>query len=142
MSFTQMHLYYDDIAVGQEWESARPTVTETDIVNFAGLSGDFNPIHMDHEFCKTTVFRRPIAHGLLILVDGQRPGLMVSAHATLAFVERVEDWHFLGAGLPRRHHPHPRKVLGKRGRSRGKRGRHHLEPRGSQPARQGGARKA
>ena len=68
MSFSSIHLYYDDVDVGQDWESPGRTITETDIVNFAGISGDFNPIHMDHEFAKTTPFRRPIAHGLLVLV--------------------------------------------------------------------------
>src|SRR5271167_155095 len=53
MSFTKMHMYFDDIEVGQVWESLGRTVTESDIVNFAGLSGDFNPIHIDHEFAKT-----------------------------------------------------------------------------------------
>ena len=66
MSFTNYHLYFDDVEVGQEWETQGRTVTETDIVNFAGLSGDFNPIHVDHEFAESTPFRRPIAHGLLI----------------------------------------------------------------------------
>ena len=65
MSFTSYHLFYDDIEVGQEWESQGRTVTQTDIVNFAGLSGDYNPIHVDHEFAKNTAFRQPIAHGML-----------------------------------------------------------------------------
>ncbi len=60
--------------VGQEWESLGRTVTETDIVNFAGLSGDFNPIHMDHEFCQDDGVPPadrawPVDPG-----DGQRPG--------------------------------------------------------------------
>ncbi len=59
MAYTEHHLYFDDLQVGQEWESPARTVTETDIVNFAGQNGDYNPIHVDHEFCKTTPFRRP-----------------------------------------------------------------------------------
>src|SRR6516225_5810072 len=66
MSFTPSHLYFDDVEIGQEWKSLSRTITEADIVNFAGLSGDFNPIHIDHQFAKTTAFRRPIAHGLLV----------------------------------------------------------------------------
>src|SRR5207237_9810601 len=61
VSFTASHLYFDDVEVGQEWESQGRTVTETDIVNFAGISGDFNPIHTDHEFCTTTPYRQTIA---------------------------------------------------------------------------------
>ena len=76
MSFTNIHLYFDDVQVGQEWASLRRTLTETDIVNFAGLSGDFNPIHMDHLYAATTLFRRPIAHGILVLAIGSGLGIM------------------------------------------------------------------
>src|SRR5437660_1422457 len=95
MSFTKAHLYFDDVDVGQDWESGGRTVTEADIVNFAGLSGDFNPIHIDHEFAKTTVFRRPIAHGLLVLSIGSGVGLMFPPMRTLAIVE-IKDWQFKG----------------------------------------------
>jgi 3-hydroxybutyryl-CoA dehydratase len=95
MSFTTAHLYFDDVHVGQEWESLGRTVTESDIVQFAGLSGDFNPIHMDHEFCKKTVFRKPIAHGLLVLAIGSGLGMMFPPMRTLAFLA-IKDWQFLG----------------------------------------------
>jgi len=54
MSFTSSHHFFDDIEIGQQWESPGRTITQSDIVNFAGLSGDFNPIHMEHEFAKKT----------------------------------------------------------------------------------------
>ena len=121
MSFTKAHLFFDDVAVGQEWESGGRTVTEADIVNFAGLSGDFNPIHIDHEFCKNTVFRKPIAHGLLILAMGSGLGLMFPPMRTLAFVG-IKDWNFLepvfiGDTIRIR-----AKLLEKEARSRGRRG--------------------
>ena len=47
--------------------SPRRTVTSTDIVNFACLSGDFNAPHVDHEFCKAQPYGEPIAHGPLVL---------------------------------------------------------------------------
>ncbi len=74
MSFSSSHLYFDDLEIGQEWLSSRRTVTEADIVNFAGFSGDFNPIHMDHEFAKGTPFRRPIAHRFGIFCIASGPG--------------------------------------------------------------------
>jgi 3-hydroxybutyryl-CoA dehydratase len=94
MSFTSAHLFYEDVEIGQEWESPGRTVTQADIVNFAGLSGDFNPIHMDHEFCKTTPFREPIAHGLLILAMSSGLGLVYPPMRTMAFVS-MQEWKFL-----------------------------------------------
>jgi 3-hydroxybutyryl-CoA dehydratase len=93
MSFTAMHLFFDDVEVGQQWDSHGRTVTEADIVNYAGLSGDFSPIHMDHVFAATTPFRAPIAHGLLVLSMGS--GLMITAPLmrTIAFVA-MKDWQF------------------------------------------------
>jgi 3-hydroxybutyryl-CoA dehydratase len=121
MSFTKMHLYFDDVEIGQEWESLGRTVTETDIVNFAGLSGDFNPIHIDHEFAKTTLFRQPVAHGLLVWSMGSGLGLFAPPMRTLAFMS-IRDWYFDGPvfiGDTVRVHS---KVLEKEVRSRGRRG--------------------
>jgi len=50
--------------VGQTASFSR-TVTETDVVMFAGLSGDYNPVHMDREYAAGTRFGQRIAHGLL-----------------------------------------------------------------------------
>ncbi|HKT77543.1 MAG TPA: MaoC/PaaZ C-terminal domain-containing protein [Sphingobium sp.] len=61
-----MGLYFDEMEVGQEWVSPGRTVTEYDILAFATLTSDMNPIHVDHEYCKTTSFGVPIAHGFLV----------------------------------------------------------------------------
>ena len=95
MSFTNFHLYFDDVAVGQEWESQGRTVTEADVVNFAGVSGDFNPIHTDHEFAKTTPYRRPIAHGILVWAIGSGLGVTYPPMRTLAFLS-IREWEFKG----------------------------------------------
>jgi acyl dehydratase len=63
----ELRQYYEDIEVGDAYESPGRTVTETDLVLFAGLSGDFNVLHTDAEFMKTSIFGERIAHGLLVL---------------------------------------------------------------------------
>ena len=57
-------LAFADISVGDA-ASMSKTVTEADIVNFAGVTGDFNPIHVDAEFASGTMFKERIAHGIL-----------------------------------------------------------------------------
>jgi 3-hydroxybutyryl-CoA dehydratase len=56
----------DQLHVGDAKES-RKTVSETDVYLFAGISGDFNPMHVDHEYAKTTPFGARVAHGPLTL---------------------------------------------------------------------------
>jgi 3-hydroxybutyryl-CoA dehydratase len=56
--------YFEDLAVGQEASMAR-TVSEADIVAYAALSGDYNPIHLDPEYASKTPFKERIAHGIL-----------------------------------------------------------------------------
>jgi acyl dehydratase len=56
---------FDEFKVGDEFTTASRTITEADVVNFAGLSGDFNPLHTDEEFGKSTPFKGRVAHGML-----------------------------------------------------------------------------
>jgi acyl dehydratase len=58
-------LFFDEFNVGDEYKTLGHTVTEADIATFAGLSGDFNPVHVDAAFAATTRFGERIAHGLL-----------------------------------------------------------------------------
>ena len=121
MSFTPNHLYFDDLEVGQEFESLARTVTQADIVNFAGLSGDFNPIHIDHEFARTTPFHQPIAHGLLVLSMGSGLGLMSPPMRTIAFLD-IKEWHFRSVVFIGDTIHLITKVLEKEVRGRGRRG--------------------
>ena len=87
-------LHFHDIDIGDVFETNGRTVTETDVVNFAGMTGDFTPLHVDHEYARNTPFRKPIAHGLLGLsllagLSSRCPNM-----ATAAFIS-VRDWKFL-----------------------------------------------
>jgi len=62
--------YFEEFAEGQELTSPGRTVTEADVVHFAGLSGDYNQLHTDAIYAKGTPFGRRIAHGLLGLAIG------------------------------------------------------------------------
>jgi acyl dehydratase len=57
--------YFEDFQVGDEFVTVARTITEADIVTFAGLSGDYNQLHTDEEFAKKTPFGGRIAHGFL-----------------------------------------------------------------------------
>lgn len=61
-----MPLYFDDLQVGQTWTTPARTVTEYDIMTFAGLTADTHPLHTDEEYCKSTRFEQRIAHGFLV----------------------------------------------------------------------------
>ncbi|WP_422926040.1 MaoC/PaaZ C-terminal domain-containing protein [Singulisphaera sp. PoT] len=87
-------LGFDDLTVGDEWESSTRTITETDVVNFAGLSGDFNPLHMDHEAANSSPFGKPVAHGLLGLAIVSGLTSHYPRTDTLAFLGIIE-WKFL-----------------------------------------------
>jgi acyl dehydratase len=80
--------YFEDIRVGDEYVSPGRTVTEADIVAFAGLSGDYNILHTDAEYMRTSIFGERIAHGLLglALQSGLGSRAMARPFATLAFL--------------------------------------------------------
>ncbi len=58
--------YFEDFSVGEVMRTGQRTITSTDIVNFACLSGDFNDVHTNHEYAKRTPFGEPIAHAPLV----------------------------------------------------------------------------
>jgi acyl dehydratase len=71
-------LYWEEWDIGREWTTAGRTMTETDIVIFSGLSGDYNRLHTDEEFCKTAGFGTRVAHGTLGYVFAS--GLVFQLH--------------------------------------------------------------
>jgi len=60
-----MDRFYEDLEVGEEYESPGRTITETDVVNFSAISGDWSPVHSDEEYCRKSPYKTRIAHGLL-----------------------------------------------------------------------------
>ena len=59
--------YYEEFEVGDAVETVGRTITESDVVAFAGLTGDYNQLHTDAEFAKNGMFGERVAHGLLVL---------------------------------------------------------------------------
>ena len=57
--------YFEEFTIGDQFISKGRTITETDVVNYAGFSGDYNPIHTDREFASCSAFGERIAHGML-----------------------------------------------------------------------------
>jgi acyl dehydratase len=86
--------YFEEFQVGEKVIGAGRTITEADIVNFAYISGDFNQIHTDAEFAKTTPFGQRVAHGLLVLsiATGQVAQLGYIEGTIIAF--RDLTWKF------------------------------------------------
>jgi acyl dehydratase len=89
-------LYFEDFSVGQVLETPARTITSTDIVNFACLSGDFNEVHTNFEYCKTLPFGEPIAHGPLVyaVMGGLNYASGVN-HGTLIALLQIDKWRML-----------------------------------------------
>jgi acyl dehydratase len=84
-------LVFEEFVVGDVHRSKGRTVTEADIVAFAGLSGDFNPLHTDEEYAQGTPFRGRIAHGMLVqsIATGLANQTLVFDGTTAAVMEMV-----------------------------------------------------
>lgn len=80
-------LYYEDFEIGRKLVTRGRTITEADIVQFAALTGDFNPMHTDAEYAKNSFAKQRVAHGMLSLsyAVGQAYQLGVLERTTLAF---------------------------------------------------------
>ncbi|MEW9673369.1 MaoC/PaaZ C-terminal domain-containing protein [Ammoniphilus sp. 3BR4] len=88
-----MGYYYEDLNEGDQFESPKRTITEADIILFAGFSGDFNPIHTDEEFAKTTQFGTRILHGPagFVIATGLESRLGIKEGTAIAFLGMTWD---------------------------------------------------
>lgn len=91
-----MPMYLEDFHKGQEFLTPARTITESDVAAFAGLSGDYNPLHTDAEFASKTQYKQRIAHGMLgfSIMTGLGSRLGMLDGSALAFLG-IEEWKFL-----------------------------------------------
>ena len=82
-------LYLEDFEIGKAYVSKSRTITEADVVNFAGVSGDFNPLHMSDEVGKKSMFGKRIAHGALgfVISNGLENQMGLFDDSLIAFME-------------------------------------------------------
>ena len=88
-------LYFEEFEIGQRFYSTGRTITENDIVSFAGLSGDYNQIHTDAQYAENTPYGQRIAHGLL--VTSVASGLIAQSgliEGTVLAFREINNWKF------------------------------------------------
>jgi acyl dehydratase len=88
-------LYFEEFIVGDKATSVTRTITETDIVVFAGLSGDFNEIHVSEAYSQTQMFGKRIAHGMLGLSVATGLAVQMGFMAATVEVFRSVEWEFV-----------------------------------------------
>ncbi len=95
MKLTNQGMYFEEFEVGQRITSPGRTITEADVVAFAGISGDFNSIHTDAEYAKDGAFGQRVAHGLLVIsiVSGLAVRTGIMEGTVIAFRE-IKNWKF------------------------------------------------
>lgn len=92
----QRGLYFEEFETGKKVVSPGRTITESDIVWFAGLSGDYTQIHTDSQFAQNTPFGRRVAHGLLVMSIASglaaRTGVL---EGTVLLFREITNWKFV-----------------------------------------------
>ncbi|ATF13315.1 acyl dehydratase [Brevibacillus brevis X23] len=100
MNMSEQILYFEDFEVGTCFTSPARTITEADVVNFAGLSGDYNALHVDAEYAKSSIYGERVAHGLLGLAVSSglftRTELNRRMAPSLIALLGIQSWRFLG----------------------------------------------
>jgi len=90
-----MTLFYGDLTAGQEFTTPARTITESDVVQFSGLTGDYNPIHTDAEFAADTRYGQRIVHGLfgVSVCIGLMSRIGIFEGSAVALLG-VDEWRF------------------------------------------------
>ncbi|MCB1273873.1 MAG: MaoC family dehydratase N-terminal domain-containing protein [Leucobacter sp.] len=88
-------MWYEDAELGVRFSTGARTVTEADVVNFAGVSGDFNELHMNADMMAESQFGARIVHGALVLsiATGLRSQTRLFNESIIAFAE-IRSWRF------------------------------------------------
>lgn len=92
-SSTATGLYLDDFTVGESWVTPRRTITDAEVTAFAGISGDFNPLHIDEEYARSTQFGGRIFHGpgVFAIATGLESTLGIKSETAIAFLGMTWD---------------------------------------------------
>ncbi len=90
-------LFYEDLDLGQTFDSPGRTVTDTDLSMFCMLSGDWHPLHSNEEYARTTQFGRRVVGGVfgVALVTGAMSRWGIFEQSVIAMLS-IDEWHFLG----------------------------------------------
>lgn len=96
---TRVGMYLDDFVIGQHWVTPRRTITDAEVTTFAGISGDFNPLHIDEEYAKGTQFGGRIFHGpgVFAIATGLESTLGIKVETAIAFLGM--HWNMVGPVL-------------------------------------------
>jgi acyl dehydratase len=93
-------LYCEEIKVGDKWTTARRTITEADVIQFAGMTGDYNPLHTDEHWCKeNSAFGTRVAHGMLVSSIALGLWCRTGLGDGTAIAALGSEWEFLGPVL-------------------------------------------
>ncbi|SDE16551.1 MaoC/PaaZ C-terminal domain-containing protein [Paraburkholderia lycopersici] len=89
-------LFFEDFQLGQSFESGGRTITESDLTFFSMLSGDWNPIHADAEFARTTRYEQRVVHGTLgiAIATGMLHQLGIFHDSAVAMMS-LNEWKFI-----------------------------------------------
>jgi acyl dehydratase len=94
LSYQPRGRFFEELETGEVVITAGRTITEGDIVSFAGLTGDYNQIHIDAQYAASEMFEQRVAHGLLILSIAVGLSVQTGLIEGTVLLFRELDWKF------------------------------------------------